>query len=198
MNTSHTTVISNVTNEVAPHLPMEALLAGLDHIRQAPKTGGRIDMILVRPEPKLRQLLDTCDLSPEGGVHGDNWVLKCWKSLPDGRPDPSAQVTIMNTRLAQLVGGAREYWPLAGDQLYADLDLSYENLPVGQRLQLGTAVMEITPELHKGCAQFRARFGDAALKFISNEEGKRLNLRGIYAKVVKAGSARVGDEIHKI
>ena len=198
INQADTNFAQNITDAVALHQPMEALTAGLDHLRQSPTTGGRIEMIVVRPEPKLRQVLDQCVLSMTGGVHGDNWATHCWKVLPDGTPHPEVQVTIMNARLAQLVSGSRDLWPLAGDQLYADLDLSYENLPVGQRLRAGEAELEITAELHKGCAQFRARYGDAALKFISSPEGKRLNLRGIYAKVVKAGVVRVGDEIHKI
>jgi MOSC domain-containing protein YiiM len=66
------------------------------------------------------------------------------------------------------------------------------------RLGVGMAVLKIAEELDKGCAKFRARFGDDALKLISNEEGRRLNLRGIYAKVVQAGEVSVGDVIRKI
>ncbi len=180
------------------HTSMNELVANLEHIRQSPKEGGRVEMLVVRPLKDERRLLETAELSPEGGLHGDNWVKGCWKSLPDGSPDPSVQITIMNSRLAALVTNGKARWPLAGDQLYADLDLSYENLPVGQQLAVGTAVLEITAELHKGCAKFRARFGDDALKFISNDEGRRLNLRGIYARVVQAGVVSVGDEIRKI
>jgi hypothetical protein len=180
------------------HSSMNALNAQLDFVRQSPRNGGRVEMIVVRPVSGERAVLKTGQLSEKGGLHGDRWADGCWKSLPDGSPDPIAQITIMNSRLAQLVANDKVRWPLAGDQLYADLDLSYENLPVGQRLGVGTAVLEITEELHKGCAKFRARFGDDALKFISNEEGRRLNLRGIYAKVVQAGEVSVGDVIRKI
>jgi hypothetical protein len=180
------------------HTSMSELLAHLDDVHQSPRDGGRVDMIVVRPISGERRVLEVGELSEKGGLHGDRWADGCWKSLPDGSPDPSAQITIMNSRLAQLVANDLTRWPLAGDQLYADLDLSYENLPVGQRLVVGTAVLEITEELHKGCAKFRARFGDDALKFISNEEGRRLNLRGIYAKVVQAGVVKMGDEIRKI
>ena len=33
------------------------------------------------------------------------------------------QINIMNSRAAQLVAQGKERWPLAGDQLYVDLDL---------------------------------------------------------------------------
>ena len=177
---------------------MSELMANLDHIRQSPKEGGRVEMIVVRPTRDERLLLETAQLSPASGVQGDDWATSCGKKLSDGRSDPDVQITIMNSRLAALVANSKERWPLAGDQLYADLDLSYENLPVGQRLSIGTVMLEITAELHKGCAKFRARFGDDALKFISNDEGRRLNLRGIYAKVVQAGEVSVGDVIRKI
>ena len=35
----------------------------------------------------------------------------------------------MNARAIQVIAGCRERWPLAGDQLYVDLDLGHENLP---------------------------------------------------------------------
>ena len=53
-------------------------------------------------------------------------------------------VTVMNSRAVDLVAGSRERWPLAGDQLYVDLDLSTENLPTGTRLTIGDAELEVT------------------------------------------------------
>ena len=76
-----------------------------------------------------------------------------------------------------------------------DLDLSEENLFPGQQLALGTAVIEITAESHTGCHKFAARFGKDALRFVNSEIGRSLNLRGIYARVVRAGLISVGDVI---
>lgn len=189
--------MSTITT-VAPHRAMVELNAGLDYIQRSPRDSGKVEMIVVRPAHDERIVLDRCELSPDGGVHGDDWATMCGLKLPDGRSNPEVQVTIMNARLAEVIAPDRAHWPLAGDQIYADLDLSYANLPVGQRLALGTAVLEITAELHKGCAQFMARFGNDALKFISNDAGKHLNLRGIYAKIVQPGTVSVGDVIRKI
>ena len=104
----------------------------------------------------------------------------------------------MSSRGAALVAGDRERWPLAGDQLYVDLDLSGENLPPGTRLALGSAVLEVTDEPHTGCKKFTARFGLDAMVFVNSPEGRALNLRGINARVVEAGTVRVGDAVTKL
>ena len=94
---------------------------------------------------------------------------------------------------AGVTGECARRWALAGDQLYIDLDLSDANLPPGTRLAIGSAVIEITDQPHTGCAKFASRFGADATKFVNSIEGKRLHLRGINAKVVERGVARVGD-----
>src|SRR5262249_1648690 len=70
-------------------------------------------------------------LDRERGLAGDNWLARGSKSTPDGSADPDRQVTVMNARVAKLVAGGMDRMPLAGDQLYVDLDLSIDNLPAG-------------------------------------------------------------------
>jgi Uncharacterized protein conserved in bacteria len=108
------------------------------------------------------------------------------------------QINIMNVRVTALVAQERERWSLAGDQLYIDMDLSKENLPAGSRIQVGSAVLEVSPLPHTGCAKFVSRFGVDAMKFVNSEVGKELCLRGINAKVVQAGTVKVGHKVKKM
>jgi MOSC domain-containing protein YiiM len=108
------------------------------------------------------------------------------------------QLTLMNSRTLALVAQEKERWPLAGDQLIVDLDLSEENLPPGTQLAVGTAVLVVTEQPHTGCKKFMARFGKDALAFVSTPTGKQLKLRGIYTKVVQPGTIRVGDLLRKL
>ena len=108
------------------------------------------------------------------------------------------QLNIINARPIALVAQVRDRWPLAGDQLYIDLDLSGGNLPPGARLALGSAVIEITAQPHTGCTKFAARFGPDATRFVNSAAGKELHLRGVNAKVVHSGAIRVGDLVRKV
>ncbi len=176
----------------------EELAQGLTTIQDSPRDEGTLEMIVIRPADRERQVLEECQVSARLGVHGDFWAKTCWSKQPDGSPNPDVQVTLMNSRCIALVAQTRERWPLAGDQLYVDLDLTSENLPVGQRLAIGTAIFEITAVPHTGCALFSERFGVEASRFIKSEAGKKLHLRGIYARVVQDGLIKTGDTIRKI
>ena len=87
--------------------------------------------------------------------------------------------------------------PLAGDQLFVDLDLSLGNLPPGTLLTVGQAVLRVSEAPHTGCAKFLERFGVEALRFVSSREGRQLRLRGMNARVVVPGVVRVGDRAEK-
>ena len=104
----------------------------------------------------------------------------------------------MNSRVAALVAQDKARWPLAGDQLFADIDLSKENMPPGTRISVGSAILEATDQPHTGCKKFAARFGVDALQLISSPIGKELQLRGINAKVVQGGEIKPGDPVKKL
>lgn len=180
------------------HQSFEQLAARLDEVRHSPTDDGPVRMIVRRPRDLEREVVDQAELSTEVGLVGDNWLTRGNRRTPDGKAHPDAQLTLMNSRALDLVAQAQERWPLAGDQLLVDLDLSLDNLPAGSRLAIGTAVVEITALPHTGCKQFSARFGVDATKFVNSPAGKQLRLRGVNAKIVQSGQVRVGDRAHKL
>ncbi len=180
------------------HLLMAELEAGLEHIRQSPKDGGVLELIVRRPEVDGREVLETGELNPVDGLAGDRWKMRDGSRTAEDSPYLDTQLTIMNARAIALLAQTRQRWPLAGDQLFLDLDLSDANLPPGTRLAIGSAVAEVTAAPHLGCKKFTARFGLDAVKFVNSAIGKELHLRGIYAKVVQAGAVRVGDRAKKL
>lgn len=180
------------------HLNLAELEAGLPGILAAPREDGILRAIVARPAPGERRDLASSEISLARGVHGDHWEQGCWKSTPDGRPDPDVQICVMNARCIGLIAGERENWPPAGDNLFIDMDLSPDNTPPGQRLAIGTAVIEITAVPHNGCDSFIARYGRDACVFVNTGQGKRLRLRGIYARVVQDGRVSAGDRVTKL
>jgi MOSC domain-containing protein YiiM len=180
------------------HLTTEQLEAGLDSIRDSPSTSGSVALIAVRPHDGDRHVVDEVAIDVDLGVVGDNWSTRPNRRTTDGGPDPLAQITLMNARAVALFAVEPDRWTLAGDQLYVDFDLSEMNVPAGTRLAVGTAVLEVTDKPHNGCAHFRRRFGEDALRFVNSPVGKDLHLRGINARVVEPGTVRRGDVIRKI
>jgi MOSC domain-containing protein YiiM len=180
------------------HKPLDALLAGVDEVRGAPRDQGRVELIVCRPAVDEREVLAEATLGRAEGLVGDTWSERGSSRTGDGSSHPGMQVTVMNARAAMLIAGARERWPLAGDQLFVDLDLGAANLPPGTRLGVGSAVLEVSDQPHRGCAKFAARFGRDALKFVNSEVGAELNLRGVNTRVVEDGTVRTGDEIRKL
>jgi len=107
-------------------------------------------------------------------------------------------VTVMNIRAARLIAGTDDRVPLAGDQLYLDLDLSTENLPTGTLLEIGEAALRVTDAPHTGCAKFSERFGVEALRLTAKPDGKLLRLRGINTAVARPGVIRRGDTVRVV
>jgi MOSC domain-containing protein YiiM len=186
---------STDVDHVPHHRDADQLAAGLEHVRLSPADEGSVQMLVIRPAVLEREVLDRVEISETSGVVGDTWDQRPSRRTPDGGPNPAAQVTVMNSRAVDLVAGDRDRWPLAGDQIYVDLDLGLDNLPTGTLLRLGGAVLEVTDAPHTGCAQFSERFGVDALRLTATPEGKAMRLRGINTRVVLGGQVAVGDAV---
>jgi hypothetical protein len=179
------------------HLNTEQLLAGLDEIRRSPADGGSLELIVRRPAVGERETLDVAELALDAGLVGDSWGRRGSSRSSDGKAHPDMQLNLMNSRAIALIAQDKARWRLAGDQLFVDLDLSAENLPPWTALAIGSAVIEVTDQPHTGCAKFVQRFGVDAMKFVNSTVGRQLNLRGINARVVRAGTIRIGDTVRK-
>jgi len=171
--------------------------AALDVLRSSPADGGVVELIVRRPAPAIREVIDIGRLTVDEGLVGDSWKARGSRHTPDGSAEPGRQLTVMNSRAIALFAGDKSNWAIAGDQLYIDLDLSDDNLPAGTRLLLGDAVIEVSVEPHTGCAKFKDRFGLDVSRFINSPEGQRLHLRGINCQVITSGTVRTGDRVFK-
>ena len=180
------------------HLTMEQLQAGLDDIRDAPKDTGVVHLIVRRPETLEREILEEGRLDATEGLVGDNWRARGSGQTEDGSADPECQITIMNSRVTDLVAQDKDRWHLAGDQFYVEMDISRENLPPGTRLGIGEAVLEVSAKPHTGCGKFVERFGADAMKFVNSAVGRELCLRGINTWVIQPGAVSVGDVVRKL
>ena len=180
------------------YLSITELEAGLDLIRQSPRDNGVLKMIVRRPNVDEREIINEGQLNLTEGLEGDTWKARGSSHTADGSANVNAQITVMNARAIALLAQEEERWPLAGDQLYVDMDLSDGHIPPGTRLVIGTAIIEVSAQPHSGCKKFSSRFGVEGMKFVNSPEGKRLHLRGINTRVIQAGTIHVGDIVKKL
>jgi MOSC domain-containing protein YiiM len=166
---------------------LSELEAGIPDLERSPREQGALELIVRRAGRGEREVLETAELDVEEGLVGDRWA--------EGKRQRENQLTLMNARAIALIARSRERWPLAGDQLYVDLDLSMAHVPPGTRIAIGSAEIELSPEPHMGCKLFRQRYGDDAQRFVNSDVGRALQLRGVNAWVVKNGAVRVGDAV---
>jgi len=172
------------------HLPQSELESRLRALPALPKDSGRLTLIVRRPADGSRETPESLRLSPEDGVPGDSWGRDLKRTL-------DAQIAVMQRDVAELIANGQPL-TLFGDSLFVELDLSVVNLPIGSRLRVGEAVVEVTPMPHDGCSKFKKRFGADALVFVNAKPTRHLNLRGIYWKIIEAGEVRVSSPIEVI
>ena len=174
------------------HQSLTELEAGLDHVRAAPSDLGTVELLVRRPGPGERELLNSGQFDLRRGLVGDRWGERA--------KNPDFQVTATSARMTSLIaaGDDPERWAEAGDQLYLDFDLSVANLPVGAWFEIGEARFEVTPPPHRGCGKYERRFGADALELVRSPLGQELRLRGVHARVVEAGAVTVGDVVRTI
>ncbi len=165
------------------------LRAGLAHVAASPRDAGTVELIVRRPQVDEREIVPSARVTAGHGLDGDRWGTR-------ERRTNHTEITLMNARSVDLLaGGDAERWPLAGDQLYVEFDLSIEHLPPGTRLRVGSVLLEVSDRPHTGCTKFSARFGDDALAFVNSEDGLALRLRGMNTRVIDGGTVAAGDPI---
>lgn len=171
------------------HLTESELEQRFSDLAGSPLDEGEVTLLLSRPGSGQRSMPDRVLLSGESGMPDDRWT-----QLPVTDKTGNMQLSVMETAVAELIANGQDLC-LFGDNLTFDLDISEQNLPIGSVLQAGEARLEVTPEPHTGCDQYRFRFGRAALRYISHKQRRAQRLRGVYMKVIQDGVVCVGDKI---
>lgn len=161
----------------------------LNALPASPRDEGVVHRLVVRPTNGARATPETIAVSAAGGIAGDRWASSEHRQ-------PGNQVSLINVHVLRGVAeGDERRMPLSGDNLQVDLDLSQENLPVGTRLEIGSAVLEISPVPHRPCMTFRSHFGATGAKKVARADRLGRRGRGVLCQVVADGEIRRGDRI---
>ncbi len=180
------------------HVSRQECENALEHIATAPLNGAVMDQLCFRSDYGKRAFPETLELTVEQGIIGERWKHSPWLKLPDGRPDPRIQVSILSQRVMDLCWCDRENTLHPGDPIVVDMNLSMENLPVGTRLSAGTAVIEVSDKFNTACVKWRDKYGEDSLRWINAPENRPLRLRGALCRIVQDGVIRAGDKLLKI
>src|SRR5258708_32861214 len=97
------------------HRSRERLLAGLGKIRDSPRDGGRLVLMVRRPVVGERDLPGEAVLDQVAGLTGGNWLARGSKSTPGGSADPPRQGAGMKARGARRVAARADRRELGGE-----------------------------------------------------------------------------------
>lgn len=153
-----------------------------------PVLEGCVKQLVLRPEHDARQLRQRLVLSPEGGIEGDRWSA-------DPERKTGTQISLIRRAVLRSFARSNEHAAESGDNIEVELDLTEANLPVGTRLEIGSAVLEVSAEPHVPCAKFQERFGKRAAQRVARANRRGLRGRGVLCSVLQAGEISVGDTI---
>jgi hypothetical protein len=175
-----------------------SLAAALPHVLAAPRTDGPVRMLCARPRNNQRSFPESLTLTHAAGVVGDCEAVSPWLALPDGSPDPQTQVSILPSRVLDLVWTGRDPARHPGDNIIVDLDLGHANLPVGTLLRAGTAILRVSAEPNDGCAKWKVRMGKDAYAWVRAKANLPYRLRGLFCSVEQDGVVTLRDSISPI
>jgi hypothetical protein len=178
---------SGARGSAEQHLDRAELVTALRALPQAPLDVGHVELLVARGQSGERILHTEAQLTADGGMPGDRWVT-------EDKYGPAYQLATTRADTSRVVANGQPL-ELHGDNLFVDLDLSFENLPEGTELQAGGARLVVTPQEHNGCKKWVQRFGLASMRLNMDTDYRGMRLRGLYLRVVEKGVVRVGDEI---
>lgn len=177
------------------HVTYDELMAALPGVLSAPKTGSAVELLCFRPGFGERRFVDELTLTKALGIPGERWGVAPWLRLPDGGGHPGIQVSILPRRVLDLVWRDREATVSPGDTFVCDLDMTEANLPEGQLLSVGTAVLRVSEVFNGSCAKWKVRYGTDAYDWARAPGHKHLRLRGILCSIEQDGVIRLGDRV---
>ena len=107
-------------------------------------------------------------------------------------------MSILPTRVMELVWWDKDGQPHPGDTIVADLDTSEDNLPTGTLLQAGSAILRVSDKFNEACVKWKVRYGQAAKDWVTAPGHPPLRLRGILCAVEKDGEVSLSDRLHRL
>ena len=180
---------------MTPQATTAELQAALPGVLDAPKTGGAVEYLCFRPGLGERDFRSELTLTRDRGIPGERWGTAPWLRLEDGTGHPGIQVSILPRRVLDLVWRDRANVIHPGDTFVCDLDTSEANLPVGQLIAVGSAVLRVSEVPNHGCAKWKVRYGTPAYDWIRAPAHAHLRLRGVLCSVEQDGVIRLGDRV---
>jgi hypothetical protein len=177
------------------HVTHVDLMAALPHVLAAPKTDAAIETLCFRSDFGQRDFRTSLTLTKEHGIPGERWLKHPWLKLANGEPDPRIQISLLPTRVMDLVWRDRDSVVHPGDPIVADLDMSDDNTPPGTLIRAGTAILRVSDMPNDGCVKWKARYGQAAMDWIADPALGRLRLRGVLCSIEQDGVVTLTDRL---